>query len=381
MKVLFFIFNYDPSTGGHYHSLNSISRELSASVSVGIITIGTKPSPVFDDNPLLEEHIEYAATEGYFRFLGNVNRVIKRLSPDVIHCFDTKTLSMITPVVAFKKVKLILNKCGGPNPVRDRWVYCKNIIFFSLENFEWFTNCSYYHKSKLYLIPNRVSKIDLNGFENLLPVKDNTKFNIVRISRVSSYYWYTMQLSVNLAAYCNNFRPTRLYLIGRVYQNEILENLKEYAKEKGVDLVVITDSRANIASRMLYLADVVVGTGRSIMEAMSLSIPVFAPASNAALPVKITKSNLANFFKMNFSERVVVNDQMIKDNMAGIHDLLVSPAEYQKSCDYSGLVFYEYFDVQNVSERYINVYRNAESKRHLYLFSRNLLYIIKDTFS
>jgi hypothetical protein len=146
MKVLFFIHSNDPSTGGHYHSLNSISRQLSAFVEVGIVSTGVKPSPVFEDNPLFKEHVVYAGPRNYLSFLLNVKKVIERMSPDVIHCFDTKVLSLITPVIAFKKIKLVLNKCGGRNPLGKRYVYCDNIIFFSLENYEWFDNSPFYKR-------------------------------------------------------------------------------------------------------------------------------------------------------------------------------------------------------------------------------------------
>ena len=61
MKVVYFIFVSAGGRGGHFHSLNHISREIntSATVDAQIITFGREKSEVIVNNPLFARHIYF----------------------------------------------------------------------------------------------------------------------------------------------------------------------------------------------------------------------------------------------------------------------------------------------------------------------------------
>lgn len=378
MKVLFLIYSHGPATGGHFHSLDTISRHLGNRVEVGIVSIGSNVSPVLEANPCFSTHLTYGKGIGYPAFLKELKTCIRSFGPDVVHCFDAAALCLAAPVIGLGKYKVVLNKCGGPNPVKNRWVYCKDIVFFSLENYEWFKGADFYKNVSLHLIPNRVEKLPGDIFENKLTGKDPSKFNLVRITRISPDYWHTMQLSVKLAAFFAAQKPTKLFVIGRVYDRAVFDELLKYAANLRVDIEVITDERANKAVKMLYLADAVVGTGRSIMEAMSFGLPVMAPAVNCDLPVLISAENFQLFFRGNFSERVKVSDEMERNNPEILLSVANSGAALKNAGIFAREMFDRFFNVSHAVEKYREVYRGASANGNTKLISRNLKYIARE---
>lgn len=381
MRVLFLIYSHGPATGGHFHSLDTISRHLGHALDVSIVSIGTNSSPVLENNKHFSGHIRYGKGIGYVGFCRLLKSTIQAYRPDVVHCFDAAALCLAAPVIGFGKYKVVLNKCGGPNPIKNRWVYCRDIIFFSLENYEWFRDADFYRKSALHLVPNRVEEIQAGSEQEIITVKDHSKFNLVRITRISPDYWHTMQLAVRAAAFFAKHRPTKLYVIGRVYDQQVFDSLISYAREQAVDIEVITDSRANKAVKMLYLADAVVGTGRSIMEAMAFGLPVMAPALNSEYPVLINRDNFQLFFRLNFSQRVKVTAEMEEKNAGNLLAMVNGGDGYKEACGFSKAMFDQFFNVTNAINKYRQVYEGAVTTGNFKLLSLNLSYIAREIFN
>ena len=138
MKVLFLIANYGQGSGGHYHSLNHITNALGNELNVKIVSIGSKESPLLKTNPFFTKHLYFSKITQYFRFKKEFNSFLNALKPDVCHFFDTDSLNSVLLVNSLKNTPVVLNKCGGPNPIRNRWQFVDNLILFSKENFDFF---------------------------------------------------------------------------------------------------------------------------------------------------------------------------------------------------------------------------------------------------
>ncbi|WP_143473706.1 glycosyltransferase family protein [Flavilitoribacter nigricans] len=383
MNIIFLIYSQGKASGGHYHSCNQISKEIRKQNKVSIISLGPNASPVFDGNLAFKEHLFYTKVIDLFKVNYELNEYIKLFKPDIINCFDTESLNIALVLPALFKHKIILTKCGGPNPKRNRWQFADGLLLFSYENFEWFRNNLVYKNIPLSLVSNRVSRLEILNSSQSEERKITDRFNFIRISRLGGAYEKTLEDSFRLIEKLMVKHNVFLYVIGRIQNENRFENLKKIAERKRLPVKFITDERASTASQFLYLGDCVIGTGRSFMEATSLGIPSLTPAENNDIPILVSKNNFNNFFRTNFSERNLADADSLKNNLKNIENLISDSSYYNKISNDTINLFHLHFDAGIVSEKYISFYLKCiESNKFkkIQLIWLNLPYIIRDLF-
>lgn len=371
MNILFFISVYHDGTGGHFQSLNHISRKLAENNHVNIITIGPGHNSVIASNPHFYKHISF---NGYtfFNLKKELYSAIKELSPDVYHCFDRGSYNVLRLFVSTKKHKVFINKCGGPNRLDFAIIY--NIIVFSQENYNWFLNNSHFKDSAIYLIPNRVSQVLINHKDQPLK-KDYNKFTFLRICRIGSTHKKSIVDSLALIEHLNSKYPqkVKLVIIGGVEDNDLYKNIRKHSELlKGAVELYTHDSFTKEASKFIYLADAVIGTGRSLMEAASLKKPVLSINANEDIPVLITKENFSEAFSTNFSARNVFFDTT--RNIESIYRLVSDNQFYERNSHFILEMFERHFNIQQAVGLYVNAYRNGKfGKRKLLYDHKKIL--------
>lgn len=384
MNVCFIIYSRGKASGGHYHSCDHISRAVSQVVSgVRIVTIGPVPSPVLEKNPFFEKHLNYVGPQSLLRINAYFKALRASFNLDLLHCFDTESMNRVIMLPSLRRTKIVLTKCGGPNPNRQSWQYADSMVLFSYENFTWFKNNPNYAEQQLHLISNRATEVKVMEESERVEHKPEGFFSFMRISRLGGAYEKTLWDTYRLVERLHATHKVMLYVIGRIQDKERFAEFEGYAKKNALPIVFITDERASKASQFLYLADCVIGTGRSFMEACSLGIPSLTPASNHDYPVLIHKGNFLPFFKTNFSERNVAPPESIIDNEADIERLIESSSFHNKIANETHELFQQHFDTKQVGDKYIKVYRDCLDKTKLSRFSliqKNLLYIARDLF-
>src|SRR5690606_9425179 len=209
--------------------------------------------------------------------------------------------------------KIVVNKCGGPNP--NSFPVVPNLVVFSRENENWFLSRREFKTCKVKLIPNRAMRVATTKFDKYQ--KDDTTFTIVRICRIGVTYFHSIRNGIELVRELSR-RDVKVhfYVIGKVTEVHEYEKLLNLSEGLNVDFIT-EDSYTEEASKMLYLADAVIGTGRGVMEACSLGIPILIPSRQTNFPVLLTGKNFQNYFNKNFTDRVEVNELeqeiMLKD--------------------------------------------------------------------
>jgi len=351
--------------GGHYHSLNHISRKLGEQHEVQIVSVGPAKGGVLEENPFFYKHIDFNGLS-FFNLRKEIKEISKSFNPDIFHCFDPPIYNVLRTVISSRKKKIVLNQCGGPNPIE--FSHVKNLILFSLENQNWFKGQNKFKETNIYLIPNRVSAIRLEkGFVEYQ--KKEGVFNFVRICRILKAYQKSVEDSIRLIDKLkqNGINNVRLYVIGTVEEKEMLSDLKNKSLPLGDSVVFITeDIYTKEASKMLYLADAVIGVGRSTMEAASLGIPLLAINSTGNFPVMLDDDNIMDAFRTNFSQRNIFPNYDQDENFGKIIHLINVPAYSEKQRALSKEFFAKYFDIEKVLDAYTNVYEQAMfSKRYL----------------
>lgn len=379
MKVLYLIYSNDVASGGHYHSCDQISRSISSSIETNIITIGNNASPILIKNPHYKGHIFYKNILNLYGLNKELHRISKDLKPDIVHCWDATVMNLILFLPALWSKKIVLSKCGGQNSTRDKWQYANSIISFSFENYNWFKIRYSYNKIGLYHIANRVRKVNLLPDKQKIEIKNEKVFNFVRISRIGISYEKTLFDTFNLIEKLNDLYNVNLYVIGKIQNREVYEAAIAYVENKKLPIKFITDERTNKASNLLYLADCVIGTGRSLMEATSLAIPTLTPVSNSDMPILVNKANFDGFFKTNFSERNFAEKESILNNLSLIKELVKKEKYYKEVSTQSLYFFKENFGVEKLDEKYFNVY--SETKENVIskvsLIKMNFFYVLQ----
>ncbi len=373
MKILFFISVHDNGVGGHFHSLNHISTKLAETNDVKIVTIGPGYSNVIMTNPFFYKSINFKNLR-LFYLKREIDKIIDAFKPDIYHFFDLRCYNIIRILISTKKNKFIVTKCGGPNQNYDPHI--DNLILFSVENYEWFRKRRKYKSSNIYLIPNRVNAIMLENEGHHIQKEDC--FTFVRICRIGISYKKSILDSLNLIEHLISIgiENIRLVIIGSIENLTFFEQLKNHnLVQKGLIQIFTEDIYTKEASKMLSIADAVIGTGRSFMESASLSIPLLTINSKGNIPVLINQDNFHYAFKTNFSERNIFPNYVERENIYNIIELINNKIYYKKMCDFSRYLFDYYFNVDLVTLLYKEVYEKSvySKKKHLLVDAKSII--------
>lgn len=380
MNILYLISSENKGVGGHFNSLYQISMEVGKKHNVKIILLGHGESPIISNSPHFERQIKTTRSpKGFLRLHREFTQIARDFNPDIIHCFDTHALNRVLLSNGFKSTPIVLNKCGGKNPLGGNYQHADAIVVFSKENQEWFLSNKHYEKASIYLIPNRVRKLTFLTHEKRKEKASADKLTFVRISRLGGAYEKTLYQTYKLLDILSAKYPVELFVVGRIQDQQRFKNLTKVAKGKNYDINFITDERAYKASEFLYLADFVIGTGRSFMEATSLGIPTLTPAKNTDIPILINEKNVEAFLATNFSERNVAPENSQENTLNEI-DKIHSDQNYREFYKYqTRQIFHEYFGTDKILEKYESVYINLQSRKlkRRKLFQNNLPYLLK----
>lgn len=380
MNILYIISSEGKGAGGHYNSLYQISIEVGKKHNVKIILLGQGQSPIISSSPLFDKQIKVAHSIKDFRTLNKeFRKVSSDFQPNIVHCFDTNSLNRVLLSNSFKNIPVVLNKCGGKNPLGGNYQHADAIVVFSKENQEWFLSNKNYERSNIYLIPNRVRKLNKLPKEKQVETASPKKLTFVRVSRLGGAYEKTLLQTYKLLDILSDKYQVELFVIGRIQDKNRYEKLVEIAKGKDYAVKFITDERAYKGADFLYLADFVIGTGRSFMEATSLGIPTLTPAKNTDIPILINEKNVEAFLATNFSERNIAPENSQEKTLNEI-DKIHGDTDYricfQKQ---TKRIFDEYFGTEKILEKYEIVYLNAFNQkiRRRKLYRYNFPYLLK----
>ncbi len=378
MKILFFISVHGHGRGGHFHSLNHISMKIGEEHDVKIISFGPGKSDIIESNPHFLRHINFKGLD-FFKLRKIIKQEARIFNPDIFHCFDVESYNIIRLIIPSNKNILVLNKCGGSNPIH--FPYVKNLILFSMENQEWFKKQSKFKNTNVHLIPNRVKSLQLDT--DFVPIEKNPEeFVFMRICRIGHTYKKSIQDSINLILKLleGNLKNVKLYLIGVVEDADVFEELINHILVKSGHLVILTESIfTNEASKMLYFADAVIGTGRGLMEAASLGKPLLAINKNGEIPILLNEMNFNDAFKTNFSERNVFPKLNDDENIKSIAQIIYDKESYLANSFFVTQSFEKYFSLEKAKEEYSVAYKQSKtSKRKMFA---DLPFILRNIFS
>jgi hypothetical protein len=368
--------------GGHFHDLKIISESLSKNVDIVVINIGLKKSPVINEIDLKVYNIYFNGIN-IFSIIRKLLNIFNIENPSFIQSFDIQSLCFARLLGFFKRIPVILTKCGGPNP-KGYYPYSDNIIVMSLENLKYFKESDQFNLSRIECFPNRC--VPFNDDEivssEILKIAAN-KTSFLRISRITDHYKSSLIQSINLVRDLNNDSlKVCLFIVGVIQSEELFTLLKEHSKNVNEVYFMTEDKFTSNASKLINACDIIIGTGRGVMEGASKSKMILTPHKDSRYPVLIEKKNFYNLFSTNFSPR----NNLIDFNERNSYETIKTHVQYDKlkteNIKFINEIYNKEFDISGVKDRYMNFYKNLlfSTKFKPFNFFRNFLSTIKTVY-
>lgn len=356
-RIVFLVSVPKAGIGGHYHSLRVHAEVMQkAGYIVSIITLGYGRSPVIDGMApsINRSHIFLKWPRGILP-IGLIKRQIASYKADIIHAYDVHAYLFARIAASAFNMPVVLTKCGGGKP-KTYFPKGNDLVVFSGEDAEFFQ----YKWKRIHLVPNRATMfdVDLNLTRKLLNrINHSYDIKLLRITRIGAYYEKTLHDTINLISELRERGVNAcLIVIGAIYEHRVFQRLQAL-NAKHVYFFTDKEFTQN-AKALLPSGDVVIGTGRSLMEAAVAGKPVLAPAQNLDVPVLVCLKNIQPFLHYNFSERTKVNtsrEQAIKEIVS-----LADPNTLNHYKSESLEIAKKYFLASQTVDTYHQIYRNAE---------------------
>lgn len=363
MKILYMISVFNEGSGGHYHSLDHISRAVAEAEDVSIISIGKRESSALSSNLYYRGNLFF---NGYnlIRFFERLNYLLTEVNPDVIHFFDAYSYSIVTLNPFYRRRPMLLTKCGGKNEIH--YPKANVLTLFSKENMDYFLCQQKFKNTYMRLIPNRV--------QPLLPLKeiapnifahDSNSFSFMRIARIGPAKLKSILDSIRLIKSLQLSSAgvdVCLVVVGYVEDPSVLNLLMKEVASESLPVTFVTDEKiTKRGSDCLIAADAVIGTGRGVMEASSLGIPVLCPANNSNIPILLKNEEMMHdFFDTNFSGRINVDGAALNSNVLEINKMISDLNYRKKLSDLSENFFRNNFDLSHARSKYCLVYNDTK---------------------
>lgn len=359
MKIIYFITTMGHGKGGHFRSLVSTAEAMQHNNHiVNIFSIGFAKSPVINASSCSVKNFLISVFNLPFMLFKVICHAHK-VNPDVLHAFDEPGFAFARVVALILGKKIVLTKCGGPSP-SGYYPVAPQLTLFSQEDFDFFTEDSRFQSTAIHLISARTPLIDKQEQTLIETMRQrcNLKKNSIiflRIARLNKKYFPGFQ---QIAHLIKTLRELNIkcccVLIGVIEDTEIREMLKPYEQE-GIFQVYTEKKYIEQGSHFLSLADCVIASGRGIMEASSLGLPVMCPTNDTKYPVMVTANTFDMLFRYNFSERASF------DNIAEIDDqsikILGNQTEITAMGKYAKQMFEKHFNVKNAIPQYEKIYK------------------------
>lgn len=357
MNILYLISCFGHGRGGHFYSLRTTAEEMQKVAGVTVVSIGTSESPVF------------AKMDNYYPIktklptpmeIGQLLGIIRKHKIDVIHSFDILSyfFARVASVLTGKPV--LHTKCGGPPPKRY-YPKVRDLVLYSIEDVNYFKDSEKHRKTNLYHIPNRVPVIqpDMGAIIEIKKYLRDDAIVFLRIVRLSEFYKQNILSCIKLMKYLREDGfDAQLLLIGSVQDKGVYEEISSHADD---DIVLVTEDKYTVnASKLISVADYVIGTGRGAMEAAMQGKVLLSPVQGVPIPVIVTPKNINTFLDFNFSDRTVLYDNSHEEVYAEIKKIMNDSDHREKNLRYIQKFAEQKFSISSVKSRYLEIYSTCK---------------------
>lgn len=357
--ILFFIScfkNINTGAGGHYYSLLQMKKTLQKDSK--IVVFGDFMPQVYET-----EEVIFIKTSKCDVLQADISSLKRIPGVEVVHIYDIDVALIGSKVAAKRKVPLVCTKPGGP-PIKRWSMSFQNQVVFHPFDHQYFKSRGALAPRNLCLIPNRVSWPSAvpNGRVSPFPELDEHVVKLLRVARIGETYKHSIMQAIHLVEKINQeYGPAALALVGKIEDKHTHDEIQELVKDKPYIYIHTEKTYTLSASELIPYADVVVGTGRGLIEGLSYGKLLFFPVCDDSLPCFMDEQSYKEAFYHNFSQRVPkssVVDPQVK--FSQFLDLLKSGSVKQASA-LSEALFHQDHLVEVGAEKLLDFYGQIQS--------------------
>ncbi|MGP4951918.1 hypothetical protein ACTXGO_07025 [Psychrobacter sp. T6-1] len=286
----------------------------------------------------------------------------------VVHAYDAKSVYIGASIAKKIGAKFLLTKCGG-RVLKRKYPKVNSLIVFHEMDYHYYNNHKDYYNN-VYLVPNRVRNTiyNENRIQQLEDIREKTSLNILKIGRIGKYYYKTLTDTIR---FCSDLSKSnyqiKLTFVGYEESPDIIRKLNILAQELNVNLTTYSDSAYTLnASELIWACDVAIGTGRGAMEALSAGRILLFPVANFDYPCLLNKETATYAMSDNFSERVILPEELSQYCDPHYVMTLLSDNTYVENLKSFGLgLFNSDFNVDVGAKKVINIYNENHTSKSM----------------
>lgn len=360
-RVLYIMTALEESGGGHFYSMKSTAEAVmqSTTAQVAILQIGVVKVNVFRDAtvPIFTVLLEGVKFQKYFH---EILAASDKFAPTHVHAFDNRSYYFARILARIYRAKAFLTRPGGPNPA-GYFPYFDDLFVYSRESLDFFKNR--YPLRRIHLLPQRIAPVapDNNRANRLVSKYGMTSRILLRVCRIGPYYQRILLQTLNLARMLRQRGASvQAVILGYVENEETLRLLK--ANADPADRIITDPEFTHNASALVHIAEWVVGTGRSLMEAASAGCIVLTPVRGVDIPIMVDDDNYEALAVTNFSERNRLRNIDASHEFEKILATFADPNKKSAARNFVVNRLSKKFDINHAVPRICQVY-NLEQKK------------------
>jgi hypothetical protein len=356
--------------GGHYYTAFSIYNEIAKQMPASLIVIGDLKPPAIDfsKNGVLFLKVSRKLLIKDFKFF---YQLTVKLGSNILHAFDPYAFLFARMIGQFTNIKVFATKCGGPKPEMGYYPrICPDIIFSNEDQHYFKKRASLFNVPTPVLLPNRISSCVLtkqeHGIAKLPGIDDAHSIKIIRIARIYKAYEKSIFQTIELSrALRNRGLKVILYIVGYLQDNSVFQRvLKQISKN---DYLLTEDAYTQNASRHLQHVDIVVASGRGVMEACYSGKIICCSVCDSDLPFILDADNFDDFFYHNFSSRTSKPNIDSQENIGRITELINQKEKLERYRHRMEILQKKYFDIATVIPTYLELYTMDRFKKNSFI--------------
>lgn len=351
------------NVGGTETHVLSLAKHL---VKVGLrVIIGTRGGPLLDlfqaagleiaylpfrsDDPLSDEYLE---------LLNKTRELVINEQVDIIHAHfiaGLKIAVQISQELLIPAVATIHGLFYSPRQLRGLIESCPYVIAVSEPVVEWLNKKVDYPLSRIVMIPNGIETdvytpvVSENTFREELGLRDDEKL-ILLVSRLEWTKTRVVEVAINAAVELAKDYNLKLAIIGGGANSSLIHAAASLANRvTQQNLVTIFGWRLNTVE-CYQAADVVIGTARVALEAMSCKRPIIA-AGNASYFGILKPDNLGAAWQVYFGDHKWYQPVTVSQLVDDLKILLDNPNSAERIAAQNRKWVVENFTITKIAEK------------------------------
>jgi hypothetical protein len=353
LTILKLIASTQSGRGGHNHTMCSIMEALGDRMDVLGVNVGTVASPV---HAKCLSPIHYLPYESIRATLSSLTKIVHSESPDVIHAYDKTSAFFGRELAKRSGLPFLMTKCGGPNPV-GYYPSVRDIVVFSRENVRFFEAGD--RKQRVHHLPHRVRRPRQDKYKvrELRSLFRPDSTIVLRICRVGSTYEQSILQGGILVRQLRSAGVDSDLLVVGIHDGESDTRSIESAVAD-VATFVSDDHFTCKAAEIIDAGDIVIGTGRGLMEAAAVGKPLLAPLRDSDCPALVDEDSFEALFDFNFSERSSLPNFDADQNLRRILHVATNKDAREQAGAFASNMFEQHFNIDRMADAYERLYES-----------------------